>query len=132
MEKRKNAIYPRLFEAMEYSVFSGGKRVRPILLKWCAELGNPDIKILNRVLTAIEFIHSYSLIHDDLPAMDDDDMRRSKPTSHKMFGEGIAILVGDALLTEAFLLLGCHNLPLEPAAEVDVVPSERTVVSIIL
>ncbi len=105
-DRRLLKIYVPLYEAIEYSLFSGGKRVRPILLKWCAELGDPDEKILDKAISAIEYIHTYSLIHDDLPAMDNDDMRRGKPTSHKKFGEAIAILAGDALLTEAFFLLG--------------------------
>lgn len=109
-EKGIGITYHPLFEAMEYSLFSGGKRVRPILLKWCAEIGNPDIGILDKAVAAIEYVHTYSLIHDDLPAMDDDDTRRGAPTSHIKYGEGMAILAGDALLTEAFNLLGRTNM----------------------
>lgn len=105
-EKKKESVYPLLFKAMEYSLFSGGKRVRPILLKWCAALGDPDEDVLNKTIAAIEYVHTYSIIHDDLPSMDNDNIRRGRPTSHRKFGEAMAILAGDALLTEAFHLLG--------------------------
>jgi len=93
-----------LHEAMRYSMFAGGKRLRPILCLAAAEAcggRTSDSLILG---TAVECIHTYSLIHDDLPAMDDDDLRRGKPTNHVVFGEGIAVLAGDALLTLAFEL----------------------------
>jgi geranylgeranyl diphosphate synthase type II len=100
----------RLLEAMRYSLFSQGKRVRPILALAASEaLGAPTAPVLP-FACAIELIHTYSLIHDDLPAMDDDDLRRGKPTSHRVFGEGIAILAGDALLTEAFRIMGEASL----------------------
>ncbi len=99
-------IPENLLRAMEYSLFSGGKRVRPILVKWSAELGKPAPKMLSRAMAAVEFVHTYSLIHDDLPSMDDDDFRRGKASVHKKFSEAVAILAGDALLTEAFFLLG--------------------------
>jgi geranylgeranyl diphosphate synthase type II len=90
--------------AMRYSVFAGGKRVRPILmLAACAAVGG-DTRCAMPAACAMEMIHTYSLIHDDLPAMDDDDFRRGNPTNHKVFGEAVAILAGDALLTEAFKL----------------------------
>ncbi len=90
---------------MRYSVFAGGKRVRPILmLAACEAVGGPSGRALPAAC-AMEMIHTYSLIHDDLPAMDDDDFRRGRPTNHKVFGEANAILAGDALLTEAFRLL---------------------------
>ncbi|MEW6675969.1 MAG: polyprenyl synthetase family protein [Nitrospirota bacterium] len=94
-----------LHEAMRYSLFAGGKRIRPILALASYEAcgGNPEDIIPQAA--ALELIHTYSLIHDDLPAMDNDDLRRGKPTSHKVFGEAMAILAGDALLTEAFLML---------------------------
>ena len=95
--------YPEtIHKAMRYSVFAGGKRVRPVLCAAACEAvsGDPDLTL--RTGAAIEMIHTYSLIHDDLPAMDDDDMRRGKATCHKNFGEAAAILAGDALLTEAF------------------------------
>ncbi|MEI7817111.1 MAG: polyprenyl synthetase family protein [Desulfuromonadales bacterium] len=91
-------------KAMRYSVFAGGKRVRPILmLAACQAVGGDSDRALPAAC-AMEMIHTYSLIHDDLPAMDDDDFRRGNPTNHKVFGEAIAILAGDALLTEAFKL----------------------------
>jgi geranylgeranyl diphosphate synthase type II len=94
-----------LLEATRYSLFAGGKRLRPILcLEAAAVVGGAAEEILP-VACALEFIHTYSLIHDDLPAMDNDDFRRGKPTSHKVFGEAVAILAGDALLTEAFGLI---------------------------
>ena len=94
-----------LHKAMRYSVFAGGKRVRPVLmLAACQAVGGKRIAALPAAC-AMEMIHTYSLIHDDLPAMDDDDFRRGRPTNHKVFGEALAILAGDALLTEAFRLL---------------------------
>lgn len=93
---------PLIHRAMRYSLFSGGKRLRPILvLESCSVCGG-DRKAAAPAAAAVEFIHTYSLIHDDLPAMDDDDFRRGKPTCHKVFGEALAILTGDALLTLAF------------------------------
>lgn len=105
-EERKPAI---LKEAMLYSLFAGGKRIRPIfaIASYEACGGNPD-EILPYAST-LELIHTYSLIHDDLPAMDNDDLRRGKPTSHKVYGEAIAILAGDALLTEAFSILSDNS-----------------------
>jgi geranylgeranyl diphosphate synthase, type II len=95
----------KLHESMRYSVFTGGKRLRPILCMVSLEaLGRDPLPFMS-VACALELVHTYSLIHDDLPAMDDDDLRRGKPTSHKVFGEAIAILAGDALLTLAFELI---------------------------
>jgi geranylgeranyl diphosphate synthase, type II len=94
-----------IFEAVRYSMFAGGKRLRPILCLAAAEVIGGETDAILPAACALEMIHTYSLIHDDLPAMDNDDYRRGKPTSHKVFGEGIAILAGDALLTEAFRLL---------------------------
>lgn len=93
---------PIIFDAMRYSLFAGGKRLRPILLMASAEAVGIDGKQFLHVASGLEMIHTYSLIHDDLPAMDDDDYRRGKLTNHKVYGEGIAILAGDALLTAAF------------------------------
>jgi len=94
-----------LREAMEYSLMAGGKRVRPVLLLSAGlAVGEEEVGLLP-FACAVEYIHTYSLIHDDLPAMDDDDFRRGKPTCHKMFGEGTAILAGDALLTDAFRVM---------------------------
>ena len=94
-----------LHAAMHYSVFAGGKRIRPILCMASSEACGGDLAPVMPVACALELIHTYSLIHDDLPSMDNDDFRRGKPTSHKVFGEATAILAGDALLTEAFALL---------------------------
>ncbi len=95
-----------LLSAMEYSLMAGGKRLRPVLCLTVAKLfGLAEAQVLP-FASAIEFIHTYSLIHDDLPAMDDDDLRRGKPSNHKMFGEATAILAGDGLLTEAFAVMG--------------------------
>jgi geranylgeranyl diphosphate synthase, type II len=93
---------PSIHTAMRYSVFAGGKRVRPILCLETARIFTADVSPALYPGCAIEFIHTYSLIHDDLPALDNDDLRRGKPTCHKKFGEAAAILAGDALLTLAF------------------------------
>jgi geranylgeranyl diphosphate synthase type II len=94
-----------IHEAMRYAIFAGGKRLRPVLCLAAAEAcgGNPADALAPAC--AVELLHTYSLVHDDLPAMDDDDLRRGRPTCHKIFGEGMAVLCGDALLTEAFLVL---------------------------
>ena len=95
--------------AMRYSLFAGGKRLRPILCIAGAEaVGGNEVDVLPAAC-ALEFIHTYSLIHDDLPAMDDDELRRGKPTNHKVFGEALAVLAGDGLLTEAFHLLAARQ-----------------------
>jgi geranylgeranyl diphosphate synthase, type II len=94
-----------LHKAMRYSIFAGGKRVRPVLLLAACEAVGGAIARAMPAACAMEMIHTYSLIHDDLPAMDDDDFRRGRPTNHKVFGEAIAILAGDGLLTEAFKLM---------------------------
>jgi geranylgeranyl diphosphate synthase type II len=93
-----------IHKAMRYSLFAGGKRLRPILVLAAAETLGGKPAAAMPLACAVECIHTYSLIHDDLPCMDDDDLRRGKPTSHKVFGEGIAVLAGDALLTIAFEL----------------------------
>ncbi|MGB9791596.1 MAG: polyprenyl synthetase family protein [Thermacetogeniaceae bacterium] len=99
--------YPiKIHEAMRYSLFAGGKRLRGALLLSVAEMLEMDPKRVLPAAASVEMIHTYSLIHDDLPAMDDDDFRRGKPTCHRVFGEAIAILAGDALLTLAFQTLG--------------------------
>lgn len=93
-----------LYESLTYSLFAGGKRLRPLLAISAFEACGGSAEEILPQASAIELIHTYSLIHDDLPAMDDDDLRRGKPTNHKVFGEAIAILAGDALLTEAFYM----------------------------
>ena len=95
----------RLREAMAYSLLAGGKRLRPILALSAAEAVGGSAADALPVALAVELVHTYSLVHDDLPAMDDDDLRRGRPTSHKVFGEDVAILTGDALLTLAFEVL---------------------------
>ncbi len=94
-----------IHKAMRYSVFAGGKRLRPVLVIAGAEVCGGSWKKVLPTACALELIHTYSLIHDDLPAMDNDDLRRGRPTSHKVFGEDMAILAGDALLTHAFFLV---------------------------
>ncbi len=98
-----------IHKAMHYSVFNGGKRVRPILCLAACEAAGASPQRAMQTACALELLHTYSLIHDDLPCMDDDDMRRGKPTSHKVFGEGMAVLAGDALLTYAFELLAMND-----------------------
>jgi geranylgeranyl diphosphate synthase type II len=105
-----------IHRAMRYSVQAGGKRVRPILCLEAARIFATDVTPVLPVACALEFIHTYSLIHDDLPALDNDDLRRGKPTCHKKFGEATAILAGDALLTLAFETLA--NAPIGPARRV--------------
>lgn len=93
-----------IHDAMRYSIFAGGKRLRPVICLASAEVLHGSIEEALPLACAMECIHTYSLIHDDLPCMDDDDFRRGKPTSHKVYGEGMAVLAGDALLTFAFQL----------------------------
>ena len=100
--RRTQSLDEKLLQAMEYSLMAGGKRLRPILLMAAADAVNGSGEKFITVADALEMIHTYSLIHDDLPAMDDDDYRRGKLTNHKVFGEAMAILAGDALLTLAF------------------------------
>jgi geranylgeranyl diphosphate synthase type II len=102
---RPNEKPATIHRAMRYSIFAGGKRLRPVLTLAAAELcgGSPEAAL--HAACAVECIHTYSLIHDDLPCMDDDDLRRGRPTNHKVFGEAIAVLAGDALLTTAFEIL---------------------------
>lgn len=97
---------------MRYSVSAGGKRIRPILCIEAARMFTQNLEAAIQVGCALEFIHTYSLIHDDLPALDNDDLRRGKPTNHKVFGEAVAILAGDALLTLAFQALAAAPLDL--------------------
>ena len=108
---------PVIFKALRYSLFAGGKRIRPILCLASAEAVGGNIESILPVACALELIHTYSLIHDDLPAMDDDDYRRGRLTSHKVFGENMAILAGDALLTKAFHLMSDRGLTEKIAPE---------------
>ena len=100
----------RLHQAMRYAVLSGGKRMRPLLVYIVGETLGADLTLLDAPACAIELIHAFSLIHDDLPAMDNDDLRRGLPTCHKQFDEATAILAGDALLVLALQLLSDNNL----------------------
>ena len=105
--------YPEtIAKGMEYAILNGGKRLRPFLLFVTLELLNEDIKKGIKSAIALEMIHSYSLVHDDLPALDNDDYRRGKLTTHKVFGEAEGILIGDSLLTYAFYVLSQKNLEL--------------------
>ncbi len=115
---------PSIHRAVRYSVFAGGKRIRPILCLEAARIFEPDGRAVLRVASALEFIHTYSLIHDDLPALDNDDLRRGKPTCHKKFGEATAILAGDALLTLAFQTLALAEI--EPARRVPIIREVAT------
>jgi len=111
------AFPQKLQDAMRYSVFAGGKRIRPIMTLAATELCGGDESRALPVACAIELVHTYSLIHDDLPAMDDDDMRRGRLTNHKVYGEAIAILAGDTLMTYAYHLISreYRNMDLSPA-----------------
>lgn len=97
--------YGRLYESIRYSLLAGGKRIRPVLTLEFARLGGIDWHLALPFACALELVHNYSLIHDDLPCMDDDDLRRGKPTNHKVYGETLAVLAGDALQPEAFRLM---------------------------
>jgi farnesyl diphosphate synthase len=112
---------PRLMAAMRHGVLNGGKRLRPFLVMESAALFGADTDAALRVATALECIHSYSLVHDDLPAMDNDDMRRGQPTVHRKFDEAAAILAGDSLLTYAFELIAAEETELDARAKVALV-----------
>ena len=100
-----------LFDSMKYSLLAGGKRLRPVFAFEFCRLCGGDWKLAAPFAGAVEMIHTYSLIHDDLPCMDNDDFRRGRPTNHKVYGESIAVLAGDALLTDAFALAASAQLP---------------------
>ena len=102
---------PRLAGAMTYSLAAGGKRLRPVLMGASYEIFGGKASEILPAACALEMVHTYSLVHDDLPAMDDDDLRRGRPTSHKVYGEALAILAGDALLTDAFTVLLSSRYP---------------------
>ena len=115
-------LAPELKAAMEYGLLQGGKRVRPMLVYVCGEItGQPNHQALDAAAAAVECIHAYSLIHDDLPAMDDDDLRRGQATVHKAFNEATAILAGDALQALAFELLSQASLALAPEKQLRMV-----------
>ena len=100
--EHENNLQSKIYEAMEYSLYAGGKRLRPVLMIETAKMCGGNAEAVLPFACAMEMIHTYSLIHDDLPAMDNDDLRRGMPTSHKKFGEAMAILAGDSLLNKAF------------------------------
>jgi geranylgeranyl diphosphate synthase type II len=106
-----------LAEAIQYALLAPGKRLRPQLVLMAAEACGGNIEAATPAACAVEMVHAYSLVHDDLPAMDDDDLRRGRPTCHKVFGEAVAILVGDALLARAFELLASEIQPPDVAAQ---------------
>ncbi|GFK95556.1 Farnesyl diphosphate synthase [Fundidesulfovibrio magnetotacticus] len=110
-----------LREAMEYSLLAGGKRLRPVLCLCFARMLGAEARAAMPFAASLEFIHTYSLIHDDLPAMDDDDLRRGRPSNHKVFGEAMAILAGDGLLTEAFGLMASTAGELPPGRVVEAI-----------
>ena len=110
--------YGKLYEAMRYAILGGGKRIRPVLTLEFARLGGIDWHLALPFACALELVHNYSLIHDDLPCMDDDDLRRGKPACHKAYGETLAVLAGDALQPEAFrLILEAPMLPADTKLE---------------
>ncbi|WP_074033297.1 polyprenyl synthetase family protein [Exiguobacterium sp. AT1b] len=108
----------RLCDAMVYSLEAGGKRIRPALVYAVLETYGVPLERGSEVAATLEMVHTYSLIHDDLPAMDDDDLRRGRPTNHRQFDEATAILAGDALLTDAFRILAQMSLPAEKIVEI--------------
>src|SRR4028119_2443194 len=114
LDRSLQLIYPeKIYEAMRYSLLAGGKRLRPILCLATCELAGGTLEMAMPTACALEMIHTMSLIHDDLPAMDNDDYRRGKLTNHKVYGEDIAILAGDGLLTYAFEIIAAQteNVP---------------------
>ena len=119
-----NGPFKDHIESMRYSLFAGGKRIRPILCLAAGETVTRDVDLLDDILNigcAIECIHTYSLIHDDLPAMDDDDLRRGKSTNHVLYGEAGAILAGDGLLTFAFEILSASAVKLPPGIQLNII-----------
>jgi farnesyl diphosphate synthase len=111
----------RVVEAMRYATLGGGKRVRAFLVLQSGRLFGVDRRALARIAAAVESVHAYSLVHDDLPAMDNDDVRRGKPATHRQFDEATAILAGDALLTHAFVLLSAHETHPDPHVRCELV-----------
>ena len=118
---KPNQLPARLHEAMRYSVLDGGKRVRPLLVFAAGEVVGASAERLQYAASAVEMIHAYSLVHDDMPAMDNDVLRRGKPTVHVAYGEATALLAGDALQTAAFDVLSAHTLTHQPADQLRMV-----------
>ena len=121
-----SGVPAELLEAVRYSVLAPGKRIRPYLVVRCCELVGGSRDDAWPVAAAVECVHAFSLVHDDLPAMDDDDIRRGRPTTHKQFGEAMAILAGDALVVLAFELLTCHVADRHLACEMVLELAQRT------
>ncbi len=117
----KDARAPRVISAMRYAALGGGKRIRPFFVTECARLADADPTSALRTAAALECIHCYSLVHDDLPAMDDDDLRRGRPTTHVAFDEATAILAGDGLLTLAFEILTSPETHPNPEVRVELI-----------
>lgn len=117
----KDARAPRVISAMRYAALGGGKRIRPFLVTECARLADGDQDSALRTAAALECVHCYSLVHDDLPAMDDDDMRRGRPATHVAFDEATAILAGDGLLTLAFEILTSPETHPDPEVRVELI-----------
>lgn len=115
-----------LYESMKYSLAAGGKRIRPMLLLAVIRSLDGEIEKGYDTASALEYVHTYSLIHDDLPAMDNDELRRGKPTNHIVFGEAIAILAGDALLTQSFEIIGKSNIALEQKVALTVALAQKS------
>ncbi len=118
---RKQSQKSKLYEALKYGLFSGGKKFRSYLIVTSGKLFNLNYKKLIAVGAAVECIHSYSLIHDDLPSMDDDDYRRGKKSTHKVFGEATAILAGNSLLTLAFEILSSNNISINAKSKINLI-----------
>lgn len=123
MLKATDGLEARVVECMRYGVFNGGKRLRPLLVLASSELFNVSQPMALRTAAAIECVHCYSLIHDDLPSMDDDDLRRGKPTAHIEFDEATAILAGDALQSLAFEILSCEKTHADPNVRIELIRS---------
>lgn len=116
LKERFGTCAPRadLYDAMNYSILAGGKRLRPVIAIETCRMCGGDVNAVLPFACAVEMVHTYSLIHDDLPCMDDDDLRRGRPTNHKVYGEATAVLAGDALLTAAFETIAEHGTNLSP------------------
>ena len=110
-----------LNEAIRYSILNGGKRIRSTLVFAIAEIVEVDPIAIEKIVCAIEFLHAYSLVHDDMPCMDNDDLRRGKLSCHKKFGESTALLAGDALQSLAFSCLSCPSLPIKPEKRLEII-----------
>ncbi|AGH96519.1 polyprenyl synthetase family protein [Pseudobdellovibrio exovorus] len=121
-QKQSPLVASKLLESQSYSLLSGGKRFRPFLSFLCFRLFSESVQKIRSLCLALEMVHTYSLIHDDLPCMDNDDFRRGKPTNHKVFSEDIALLAGDGLLTDVFYLLSSDEL-LSPPTRVAMIRS---------